>query len=142
MARCLRGPPGALGSRNVTAWEILDRQTGCYRPLAELRRKVGTALEAKEVITYCGAGAAASLANVLVRSGHPRVASYIRRRANGVVRRPQVATADRYVALQVVRSTTSPESLATARDRALRLHRSWPITGRNRHARSPAVTRY
>ncbi len=65
------------GSRNVTAWEVLDRQTGCYRPLEELRSKLGTALEAKEVITYCGAGAAAaSLANVLVRLGHPQVAIY------------------------------------------------------------------
>ena len=64
-------------SRNVTAWEILDRQTQCYRPLPELRRKVGVALEAKRIITYCGAGAAAaSLANVLVRLGHPRVAIY------------------------------------------------------------------
>ena len=65
------------GSRNVTAWEILDRQTQYYQPLPELRRKVGTALEAKRIITYCGAGvAAASLANVLVRLGHPRVAMY------------------------------------------------------------------
>ncbi len=65
------------GSRNVTAWEILDRQTQCYRPVPELRHKVGTALEAKRIITYCGAGAAAaSLANVLVRLGHPHVAIY------------------------------------------------------------------
>lgn len=65
------------GSRNVTAWEILERQTRCYRPLPELRRKVGSALEADRIVTYCGAGAAAaSLANVLVRLGHPRVAMY------------------------------------------------------------------
>jgi thiosulfate/3-mercaptopyruvate sulfurtransferase len=65
------------GSRNVTAWEILDRQTQRYRPLPELRRKVGSALDAKRVITYCGAGAAASsLAHVLVRLGHPDVAVY------------------------------------------------------------------
>ena len=65
------------GSRNVSAWEVLDRQTGCYRPVEELRSKLGTALQANQVITYCGAGAAAaSLANVLVRLGHPRVAMY------------------------------------------------------------------
>ncbi len=65
------------GSRNVTAWEILDRATGCYRPLPELREKVGGILDAERVVTYCGAGAAAaSLANVLVRLGHPNVAIY------------------------------------------------------------------
>jgi thiosulfate/3-mercaptopyruvate sulfurtransferase len=65
------------GSRNVTAWEILDRETQRYRPLPELREKVGPALEAERIITYCGAGAAASsLANVLVRLGHPNVAVY------------------------------------------------------------------
>ncbi len=65
------------GSRNVTAWEILDRQTQQYRALPELRRKVGSALDAGQIITYCGAGAAAaSLAHVLVRLGHPHVAVY------------------------------------------------------------------
>lgn len=65
------------GSRNVTAWEILDRETGCYRPLPQLREKVGAILDADRVIAYCGAGAAsASLANVLVRLGHPNVAIY------------------------------------------------------------------
>jgi thiosulfate/3-mercaptopyruvate sulfurtransferase len=65
------------GSRNVTAWEILDRETQRYRELPELRRKVGSALAAEQIITYCGAGAAASsLAHVLVRLGHPRVAVY------------------------------------------------------------------
>jgi thiosulfate/3-mercaptopyruvate sulfurtransferase len=65
------------GSRNVTAWEILDRRTQCYRPLPELREKVGTILDAERVVTYCGAGAAAaSLAHVLVRLGHPDVALY------------------------------------------------------------------
>ena len=64
--------PGAV---NVTAWEVLDRETGCYRPLPELRAKVGPVLDADRVITYCGAGAAASsLAHVLVRLGHPDVA--------------------------------------------------------------------
>ncbi len=66
-----------LGSRNVTACEILDRHTQCYQPLPELQSKVGSALQADRIITYCGAGAAAaSLANVLVRLGRPRVAIY------------------------------------------------------------------
>jgi thiosulfate/3-mercaptopyruvate sulfurtransferase len=65
------------GSRNVTAWEILDRATQRYRELPELRRKVGSALDTRQIITYCGAGAAASsLAHVLVRLGHPHVAVY------------------------------------------------------------------
>ena len=65
------------GSRNVTAWEILDRKTQRYRELPELRHKVGPALDASQIITYCGAGpAASSLAHVLVRLGHPRVAVY------------------------------------------------------------------
>jgi len=65
------------GSRNVTAWEILNRETGCYRPTPQLREKVGGVLDAKRVIAYCGAGAAsASLANALIRLGHPDVAIY------------------------------------------------------------------
>jgi thiosulfate/3-mercaptopyruvate sulfurtransferase len=63
------------GSRNVTAWEILE--TGCYRPISQLREKLGGILDAERVIAYCGAGAAAaSLVNVLVRLGHPNVAIY------------------------------------------------------------------
>lgn len=65
------------GSLNVSAWEILDRETGCYRPLPQLRERLGAILDAERVITYCGAGAAAaSLAHVLVRLGHPNVAIY------------------------------------------------------------------
>jgi thiosulfate/3-mercaptopyruvate sulfurtransferase len=42
-----------------------------------LREKTQEILHADRVITYCGAGAAAaSLANVLVRLGHPDVAVY------------------------------------------------------------------
>ncbi|MGE5287324.1 MAG: sulfurtransferase [Micromonosporaceae bacterium] len=72
------GRPGHIpGSRNVTAWEILDRETQRYRALPELQRKVGSALDAERIITYCGAGpAASSLAHVLVRLGHPHVAVY------------------------------------------------------------------
>lgn len=65
------------GSGNVTAWEVLDRDTQRYRPVDELRRQLGPALDAKQIITYCGAGAAAaSVANVLVRLGRPDVAVY------------------------------------------------------------------
>lgn len=65
------------GSRNVTAWEVLDRETGRFRPMPQLRQKLGGILNAERVITYCGAGAAAaSLANILVRLGHPNVAIY------------------------------------------------------------------
>ena len=72
------GRPGHIpGSRNVTAWEILDRDTQRYRALAELERKVGSAIDAEQIITYCGAGpAASSLAHVLVRLGHPHVTVY------------------------------------------------------------------
>ncbi len=50
----------------------------CFgRSLPELREKLGGILDAERVVTYCGAGAAAaSLANVLVRLGHPNVAIY------------------------------------------------------------------
>lgn len=65
------------GSVNVTAWEILDRDTGCYRPEPQLRTKVASLLDAERVITYCGAGAAAaSLAHTLIRLGQPNVAVY------------------------------------------------------------------
>ena len=65
------------GSRNITAWEVLDRETQCYRTLPELRRKAADVLDAPRVITYCGAGAAAcSIAHVLVRLGHDNVAVY------------------------------------------------------------------
>lgn len=65
------------GSLNVTAWEILDRDTGRYRPEPQLREKTDELLAAERVIAYCGSGAAAaSLAHVLVRLGHPNVAVY------------------------------------------------------------------
>jgi thiosulfate/3-mercaptopyruvate sulfurtransferase len=65
------------GSRNVTAWEILDRDTGRYRADPQLRDKLGDLLDAKHVIAYCGGGAAAaSLSNALVRLGQPNVAVY------------------------------------------------------------------
>ena len=65
------------GSVNITAWEILDRDTGRYRSLPDLRAKVGHVLDADRVIVYCGAGAAASsVAHALVRLGHPDVSVY------------------------------------------------------------------
>jgi thiosulfate/3-mercaptopyruvate sulfurtransferase len=65
------------GSRNVSAWEILDRQSQRYRAVPELRRKLGPVLDADRVITYCGGGvAASSLALALVRLGHRDVAVY------------------------------------------------------------------
>ena len=65
------------GARNVTAWEILDRETRRYRSTAELEEKFGEILEADRVITYCGSGiAAASDALALHLLGHPNVAIY------------------------------------------------------------------
>ena len=65
------------GSANITAWEVLDRETGCYRPLPALRAKAAEVLGSPHVIVYCGAGAAASsVAHVLLRLGHPDVAIY------------------------------------------------------------------
>jgi thiosulfate/3-mercaptopyruvate sulfurtransferase len=65
------------GARNVTAWEILDRETQRYRPVPELAEKFGEILASDRVITYCGSGiAAASDALVLHLLGHPNVAIY------------------------------------------------------------------
>jgi thiosulfate/3-mercaptopyruvate sulfurtransferase len=72
------GRPGHIpGSRNVTAWEILDRDTQRYRPLPELRARFGDLLDAPRVITYCGAGVACSSdAFALHLLGHDDVAIY------------------------------------------------------------------
>lgn len=72
------GRPGHIpGSWNLTAWEVLDRRTQCYRPLDELRTKAGPVLGSKRAITYCGGGvAASSVALVLTRLGHQDVAVY------------------------------------------------------------------
>lgn len=65
------------GARNVTAWEILDRETGRYRPSEELRELFRPMLEAQRVITYCGGGIAASSdAFILHLLGHRNVAVY------------------------------------------------------------------
>lgn len=64
-------------ARNVTAWEILDRETMRYRPIEELRRLFQPMLEAQRVITYCGGGIASSSdAFVLHLLGHRNVAVY------------------------------------------------------------------
>lgn len=64
-------------ARNVTAWEILERETQRYRPVDELKERFGDILETDRVITYCGAGiAAASAALALHTLGHRNVAVY------------------------------------------------------------------
>lgn len=72
------GRPGHIpGAKNVSAWAILDKASGRYRPLGELRQMCAPVLDAERVITYCGGGiAASSLAFVLHRLGHPNVAVY------------------------------------------------------------------
>lgn len=74
------GRPGRIaGSVNVSARDIVDRETGAYLPAEELRRRfegVG-ATRAERVITYCGGGiAACSDAFVLTLLGHEDVAVY------------------------------------------------------------------
>lgn len=67
------------GSVNVSARDILDRETGAYRPLEEMRQEFAGAgaLSAGRVITYCGGGiAATSDALVLTLLGHENVAVY------------------------------------------------------------------
>lgn len=72
------GRPGHIpGAKNVSAWAILDRESGRYLPLGELRELCAPVLAAERVITYCGGGiAAASLAFALRLLGHPNVAIY------------------------------------------------------------------
>jgi thiosulfate/3-mercaptopyruvate sulfurtransferase len=65
------------GASNVTAWEILDRETMRYRPIEELRELFHPILEAERVITYCGGGIASSSdAFILHVLGHRNVAVY------------------------------------------------------------------
>jgi len=72
------GRPGHIpGSYNVTAWEILDRETQRFKSLPELREQFRAVLDAKRIITYCGSGVACSSdAFVLHLLGHPEVAIY------------------------------------------------------------------
>lgn len=65
------------GAKNVTAWEILDRESKRYRPLEELQALFKPVLDAKRVITYCGGGVAASSdALILHLLGHQNIAVY------------------------------------------------------------------
>ncbi len=65
------------GAKNVTAWEILDRNTMRYRPVEELRKLFRPILAAERVITYCGGGIASSSdAFILHLLGHQNVAVY------------------------------------------------------------------
>ena len=65
------------GASNVTAWEILDRETQRYRSPEELKERFGSIIDADRIITYCGAGIAASSdALALHYLGHRNVAVY------------------------------------------------------------------
>ncbi len=72
--------PGRIaGSTNVPARELVDPETHAYLPLDVLRAKFAAAgaLDATRVVTYCGAGIAASSdAFVLALLGHADVALY------------------------------------------------------------------
>jgi thiosulfate/3-mercaptopyruvate sulfurtransferase len=72
--------PGRIpGSGNVPAPSLVDPATGAYRPLDALREQMQAAgaLDAPEVIAYCGGGiAATSVAFTLLRLGASRVAVY------------------------------------------------------------------
>jgi len=72
--------PGRIpGSGNVPTASLVDPATGTYRSLDELRSRLhdAGALDAPEVIAYCGGGiAATSVAFTLLRLGAPRVAVY------------------------------------------------------------------
>jgi thiosulfate/3-mercaptopyruvate sulfurtransferase len=74
------GRPGRIaGSVNVPAGDLVDPATHAYLPADVLRAKFGKAgaLHAGRVITYCGAGIAASSdALVLTLLGHDEVAVY------------------------------------------------------------------
>jgi thiosulfate/3-mercaptopyruvate sulfurtransferase len=67
------------GSRNVYCQTLIDPETKAYRPVGELRRlfEEAGALDNDRVITYCGAGIAASSdALALTLLGVPEVAVY------------------------------------------------------------------
>jgi hypothetical protein len=85
------------GSRNVTAWEILDRATQRYRELPELRRTVGSALDSRQIITYCGAGGGSLQPRTRPSPARPHSRRRIRRRPARMVRRPAPAPRTRRV---------------------------------------------
>ena len=72
------GRPGRIaGSVNVAAWSLVDPATHAYLPAVVLRERFADVLRSGRIITYCGAGIAASSdAFVLAMLGHDRVAVY------------------------------------------------------------------
>jgi thiosulfate/3-mercaptopyruvate sulfurtransferase len=74
------GRPGHIpGSHNVFYDDLLDPESGTFRPLAELRDRFAKtgALASPRVITYCGGGISATMdALALTLLGHPNVAVY------------------------------------------------------------------
>src|SRR5947207_4214249 len=73
------GRPGHIaGSINIPSADLLNPETNEFRSAAELRRRFDeTGAFDRRVITYCGAGIAASLdAMALVMLGHPDVKVY------------------------------------------------------------------
>lgn len=74
------GRPGHIpGSRNVFYDDLLDRHSGAFLPVAELRERFARigALESPRVIAYCGGGISATMdALALTLIGHPNVAVY------------------------------------------------------------------
>ncbi|HEX7838696.1 MAG TPA: sulfurtransferase [Kofleriaceae bacterium] len=72
------GRPGHIpGSVNVTAWEILERETQRYKSVEQLRQRFAAVLGARRIITYCGSGIACSSdAFALHLLGHDNVSIY------------------------------------------------------------------
>lgn len=74
------GRPGRIaGSVNVASRDLLDPETGAFRPGAEIADalRAAGALEVERVVPYCGGGIAASVTTFwLTRLGHRNVALY------------------------------------------------------------------
>ena len=68
------GRPGRIpGSINVPARELVDPETGCFRPIDELRARCAAAgaLDTARTIVYCGGGiAATTTAFAMALAGH------------------------------------------------------------------------
>lgn len=74
------GRPGHLpGASNVYALHLLDRDTQCYLPLAELKALFAEVIsEDQPVVTYCGGGIAATSDAFVLKAllGHDDVSVY------------------------------------------------------------------
>lgn len=74
------GRPGRIaGSTNVPSRDLLDPETGAFKPAGEIRDalEAGGAMQAKRVVPYCGGGIAASVTTYwLTRLGKTDVALY------------------------------------------------------------------